>query len=222
MYLDERPWEIITERKGDITSARVVVTVQAPLRLSVIAGDCLTNARAALDYTMWELTNRFFTVPIDLSIPEHRVVTAFPLLDNPVAYQKRLLRLTHFGVPAAVSDEIKPVQPYNAGYEPLWWLHELVNADKHRAPRLTTTYAPVFAYQIDERGTVLPLPHWGPERETKPTPAELEAMQVEHQVALQVTLKDVLVPRESVDLTLQKIIETVANVIPRFERFFVV
>ena len=68
-------------------------------------------------------------------------------------------------------------------------------------------------------GEILPAAYWGPDRETPPTAAEMQEMLKEHKVTLHVTLQDVSTPREPVDRTLEQIIKTVANVIPRFDPF---
>ena len=43
---------------------------------------------------------------------------------------------------------------------------------------------------------------------------------MEHQVAVTVTFQDITMPREPIDRTLENIVETTANIIPRFEGFF--
>ncbi len=221
MYLDERPYTISTEKTSDLPFPRpVITTIPPPLRLSTIIGDCVTNIRAALDYITWELATRYFSPPLDIAKRSDRRITSFPIFKEPsdLGYVNRLNCLTNRKVPAAAINEIKAVQAYNRGYESLWWLHELVNADKHQMPILTLSYAPFFAYWADESG-IHPIAHWT-DRDAKPNLAEIEAMHMKHQVTIYVTFQDVAMPREPVDRTLEQIIETAANVIPRFEPFF--
>lgn len=223
IYLQGRPWTIGTNEYGEKPIPAPIITTQPPLRLSTIIGDCITNVRASLDYVIWELVLRYFSPPFDSANSNDRRITSFPISEKAAdsGYMNRLNCLANRKVPAAAIDEIKMVQPYNRGYEPMWWLHELVNTDKHRMPILTVSTVPFFAWFEDADGRIRPAAHWSPNRKTIPTPAELEAMRVEYQVSICVTFQDVTMPREPVDLTLEQIIETAANIIPRFERFFV-
>src|SRR5437868_3625124 len=47
-----------------------------PVLFSAIIGDCVTNARAALDYIMWELAQRYLTPPVDIHKRDDRRITA--------------------------------------------------------------------------------------------------------------------------------------------------
>jgi hypothetical protein len=48
-----------------------------------------------------------------------------------------------------------------------------------------------------------------------------DTMHMDAQATIYVAFQDVTMPREPVDRTLEQIVETVANVIPRFNGFFV-
>src|SRR5258708_428207 len=63
MYLDEKPYEVIKQHDGHVWRFSPDVTIPPPLRLSTIIGDCLGNARAALDYIMWQLALMHFKDP---------------------------------------------------------------------------------------------------------------------------------------------------------------
>ena len=226
MYLDEHPYELVAEKlhEHQILSARIVT--QPPLRLSTIIGDCVTNSRAALDYIVWELTLRYFNPPFDVTEYEDRKLTAFPISKGPsehghAGHVQRLERLAKRGIPAGVIDEIRSVQPYASGNLALWWLHGLVNADKHRMLLLTVSYVPTMSFSISPLLPDYPemeLPDGTRQRKTVVdffgTPR-----QVHHNGKVQVTLQDASTPREPVDWTLAQIVDTVANAIPRFERF---
>src|SRR5438094_6769697 len=75
MYLHQQPDEVRSqpERSPQHTWLRPthvlppIVPAEPPPRLSAIIGDCVTNARAALDYIMWELAERHFDPPLDIS-----------------------------------------------------------------------------------------------------------------------------------------------------------
>src|SRR5437667_1296401 len=139
MYLDTQPHEVRSQpqRRPQHTwlpSTHVLPTIvpgEPSPRLSIIIGDCVTNARAALDYLMWELAARFFNPPLDIDKrPRDKTLAAFPIFDNP--HKKsfkddRFNSLTKRKVPAHAITELKRVQPHNAGYEPLLWLQTLVN-----------------------------------------------------------------------------------------------
>jgi len=52
-------------------------------------------------------------------------------------------------------------------------------------------------------------------------PAFQSDVEMKGKAAIYVTWKDVSMPRERVDVTLQQIVKCVADIIPRFDRFFV-
>lgn len=231
-YLHGQHWEVNIERRGDKSVPVPSVTVVPPLRLSTIIGDCITNARASLDYIIWELAARYFSPPVDLVKQNDRRITAFPITNNPkdAGYLDRLGRLKNRKIPAAAIVEIAAVQPYNTGQAPLLWLHDLVNTDKHRMPILTVARIPSFAYVTNPDGEIA----FGSQLKLKPiisrvgeqlpsgkfaTKIEIEA-DMDGKITIAVTLKDVSMPREPVDQTLAQIIETAANIIPRFDQFF--
>jgi hypothetical protein len=249
MYLNARPWAIGTETAGKeiqkITAVysgddihapsrgeaelRLVTSVVSPppLRLSTIIGDCVTNARAALDYILWELVVRYFDPPFNSQRADDRRITAFPIskIVNQSGYVNRLDRLAKRRIPMAAIAEIKAVQPYTPGYEPLWLLHELVNTDKHRMPILTLAQVPVFMTLTDRAGSVSYgsgtfQGHVAPLDKTVDGKVATEvSVKMDDKVATTVTFKDDAMPRESVDRTLEQIIATVAKIIPRFEPF---
>src|SRR4051812_18603330 len=100
MYLHEQPHEVYSRpqtypynsRRGAAYAAYYSASIQhvlpalipgvPPLRLSTIIGDCVTNARAALDYIVWELAQRFFDPPFDLTNGNDRRIVAFPIFQS--------------------------------------------------------------------------------------------------------------------------------------------
>ena len=242
MYLDEQPHEVWSQVKAIETrwhpayySQRPIFTLpgivpgQPPLRFSSIIGDCLTNARAALDYIVWQLAVRYFDPQVSIANRDDRRITAFPIFDDPTdpGFQDRLNRLTNRKVPADALDAIIAAQPNMAGQKPIGWLRELVNSDKHRMPLLTigefdettVTFATpaIFAHLVKEPSQ-LRLPRDA----TAPAGPPLQSdVQMKGEVAIYVTWQDVAMPRVPVDRTLEQIIEAVANIVPRFDRFFI-
>jgi hypothetical protein len=216
-YLTTKPYVFPVEQDPDFPIGQPVITEQPPVTLSLILGDCLTNARAALDYIAWQLAVRFFDPPVNIGEPHDRRITTFPLFDRPNegGYLNRINGWRNRQVPAAVLDRIESVQPYN-GWEPLWWLHELVNEDKHRSPRLTVAVLP---NQVGTSGGFGAVQDWIPHADA-PWDGPMQEVKVDHQFTFHVALEDVAMPREPVDLLTSKIVKAVVDVIPRFEPFF--
>src|SRR5437588_3554710 len=97
MYLDEQPHEVRSQPETHLRSRSQtsfyayyaqtnpvhflppLVPGVPPLRLSTIIGDCVTNARAALDYIVWELAQRYFQPPFDIAKFSDRRIVSFPI-----------------------------------------------------------------------------------------------------------------------------------------------
>src|SRR5688572_25155006 len=69
MYLHELPYEFRPEKYGDLQEPifMPIITTQPPVRLGTVIGDCVNNARAALDYVAWELATKYFDPPFDVT-----------------------------------------------------------------------------------------------------------------------------------------------------------
>jgi hypothetical protein len=239
MYLNNDPYEIIPNEqpKPGQYSGTIRVKVPPPLRLSAVIGDCVTNCRAALDYIVWELASHYFNPRFDPKKREDRQITSFPIYRDALDenYLHRLKRLADRHVPAGAIDRIKAAQPYNGGYESLWLLHELVNSDKHRAPLLTIGHIGNFEISFAEpadidwrggrdhgygiRGAAGGVQSIATRGGTERVAFTSSAMHVNAQATVYVAWPDVTVPDEPVDLTLEKIIRTVANIVPGFDLF---
>lgn len=101
------------------------VQERPPTAWSVIIGDCLQNARAALEHLAWQL-----------AYPEYGGSgptrgTSFPILDQ----RPRSWRLVE-GVGNAANEVFECLQPYQRGadaqLDPLWILNELARVDRHQ------------------------------------------------------------------------------------------
>ena len=233
MYLDEQPHEVRSQpakyghRSSDLQMLPPLIPEEPPLRLSAIIGDCVTNARAALDYIVWELVQRYLDPPFDSTNRNDRHIVTFPIYQSPTAadLKARLDGLTKRKIPARAITEIQAAQPYNAGYEPLGWLHKLVNIDKHQMLLLTigefddltvTLAMPPLYQDLIGKPVTFTVP-----RHSITADSPLQSnVQMKGEVAIYVTWKDVPVPHVPADRTLEQIIETVANIIPRFDEFF--
>jgi hypothetical protein len=186
--------------------------------ISGIIGDCVTNTRAALDYIMWELAERYFTPSVDLTDPFDRNLSAFPIFDKPFtgSGKSRFDRLANRGVPADAVIEIEAVQQYKAGYEPFLWLNQLVSRDKHRVllptagevNNLIITFAPSPLFPQGETVTI-------PRSNLKTIGmiAMQSDMQMKGKVSIHVTWKNIPMPDEPVDRTLEQIIKCVADIV---------
>ena len=229
MYLGSDPYEFPIEQQGNRWTTKVV-TGEPPIRLSTIVGDCVGNARAALDYIVWQLAVKYLSDP-PLGVEEDTWLS-FPIYRDPtdLGYVNKINRFTNRKIPALAIAEINATQPHNAGYEPLWWLHELVNRDKHRLPLLTRVHAHFTDIEIVKRiggvGTSLASAtgatslSWHDASFPAEGPRSGDKMEVYGQATGFVALQDVSMPREPVDRTLEQIVECVATVVERFDRFF--
>jgi hypothetical protein len=146
-FMGERPhpYGIVAQKETNdaVYVVHLKVLRELPVRLGILVGDFVHNARAALDYLAWQLS---LTTKPDLAhLPGHkRPVTdvEFPLfLTEPPGGIK-----THKGlrfVPDEAKGEIESLQPYKRVAPPsapwirptddwLWVLYRLANRDKHR------------------------------------------------------------------------------------------
>jgi hypothetical protein len=105
------------------------------LRAAAIAGDCVHNLRAALDYIVTELVR---IAKADL-LRQHQ----FPIFDDQGKFARTvgpdIRHLNARGPLVGITlgfDTIEQLQPYKRGNsareDPLFLLHSLSNADKHR------------------------------------------------------------------------------------------
>ncbi|MDQ3662011.1 MAG: hypothetical protein M3454_13325 [Actinomycetota bacterium] len=110
-----------------------------PARLSLIAGDCIHNLRAALDNLAFELALAYTKErPLPGNIEGK---SAFPIFSNDIAddpdLRKNFDRMTR-GIGPRAKAYIEELQPYKRGdgfrSDRLWQLNQLSREDKHRLP----------------------------------------------------------------------------------------
>ena len=103
----------------------------APLRLSILIGDCLFNLRSALDHLALALA-RTYTPGLTEKQTED---SQFPIFADPANYAEK--RTKAIGCGPAAQDDIEKLQPYHTGNNPgcirSWDIHNLNNIDKHRS-----------------------------------------------------------------------------------------
>lgn len=135
-YLETRPYECDTRTEGAVITAPRPTVIDPPPRLGTIVGDCVYNLMASLDYVIWELANRYAGRAL-VPPPDGTDKPSFPLFADETRFAKNTCHFRRrYKIPEAAVDVIKQVQPFNAGYEPLFLLYQLVNQDKHRMPLL--------------------------------------------------------------------------------------
>src|SRR5207245_7717261 len=118
--------------------------------LGLTIGDCIHNARSALDNLVCALIRRH-----DLF---HRCKSrAFPICDTDDKYAKRKAQGDLDGVPALAITFIDNLQPHIRGntahQDPLWLLNELSNQDKHRVPTVVASFHQRTQLAIFEKGS---------------------------------------------------------------------
>lgn len=232
-FLSTNPWHFESEVYNQYWWVKPKLTSTPDPHIGVVIGDFVTNVRASLDYIVWELAQRYFTPSVDIRGQFDRSILTFPiLLADPKRRQghiDHLDRLTQRGMPTDAIKIFKEAQADVTGNDSLRWLYELVNTDKHRTPLLTIGSFSAAQIEISDYkgrnwlikseiikdGVTLNTNDPDLLRFVRQNPANVNV-----QASVQVTFQDVAVPFVPVAITLEQIIETVANLIPRFDRFF--
>lgn len=102
--------------------------------LSPMIGDFLFNARASLDYLIWELVEK--TPP-----RKHTTKNMFPICSTPEAFTDQVRRHRIDGVPDKARKIIESLQPYPGRDNPLRRMADLHELDKHQMLNLVTAVA---------------------------------------------------------------------------------
>ena len=244
-YINTDPHELRREKSidGRWTSGPHI-TIQPDETLSLFVGDFLTNARAVLDHVMFQIVLKWFDPPFDPTSKDHLLSTGFPLFevalnDPQSAEANRFAKLKHFmpNCPADVFATIKRVQPYNGAYTSLWWLHELVNTDKHRLLLIARSEIHNATYTITSPGRSWPVTATGAidhkidvfNRGGFSTNAGVsdlpENVKVQYEPTILITFQNLLVPlpaiaKRPIEEVLAEILRVVEGVPAKFDRFF--
>lgn len=112
--------------------ASVSVTKEPEPMWGVIAGEVIHDLRSALDHLVFELAGR----PTATNIK-----TQFPIFETEPGFDGRGVKQFLHGVPAEAVSLIRNEQPFKTRQDlkaklPLWHIHQLSNADKHRTLNL--------------------------------------------------------------------------------------
>jgi hypothetical protein len=207
------PYVVGVEKKSNEWTGRADIILHPDPMISAVIGDCLHNLSCALDYTIWEVAGTF-AGRVLLAPPHGDDRIYFPIYDKPIGFSHKMKTFQgRYKIPDAVVSALESVQPYNAGYEPLEFFFEVVNADKHRLPLITIGDIDAMVTTVID---IPARPTFDPILLGELTPNEAD---VKTQVTVCVTWKDPFMPPEPVDRTLGDFIKCVAEIIPRFERF---
>jgi hypothetical protein len=130
-FMEREPYFVSYERKPDGSDHvfRAHVREPAPLELGVIVGDCLQNARAALDHLVWQLA-----ILSGKAAPNGQ--TAFPVCDTIAFFRSKRQRVKVADLTKEYRAAIEWLQPFQIGGAAkdhwLWHLNELARIDRHR------------------------------------------------------------------------------------------
>ncbi len=128
-FFETNPYEIVVQDDPDTGDRAFTVKIlhQPPLEWSAVVGDAVHNLRAALDLLVCELV-RGEGQPIKDN-------TSFPIFRSKDAFDNAFKSGVPGQIKGAPKDAIRLIRrlkPYKGGNEPLFWLHRLDIADKHR------------------------------------------------------------------------------------------
>lgn len=130
-FLDSHPYGVIAEldEKTGKYILRVKINAEPPVEWGLVIGDIAQNLRSALDHLIWQLCL------LQTSKPHKRA--DFPIFLKPGDYNDtRISQLTP--QQKAVIEGLQPYHGSNPASHPLWILHEINNADKHRLIQLAS------------------------------------------------------------------------------------
>ncbi len=133
------PYDVVTEKDFDgvnnIVRYKLNGGKEPPLRLSLIAGDCIHNLRSVIDNVVWQLGSL-------TGCPKRELDNlSFPICLSGAEFiqKKKSLKC----LPQVAIDLIESLQPYqrkdDPKLHPLYILNRLWNDDKHRSPVLMLT-----------------------------------------------------------------------------------
>jgi hypothetical protein len=130
-FSDTKPYSIVQEYDRNKVSNlfRLKVEREAPFKeWSLIIGDCVHNARSALDYVAWALAGSV--------VDDDRTMFPIHIFDCDRKFdeaERRWLTNVHPSARKAIREcKLQPYLRPNPQESALWFLHELDRRDKHR------------------------------------------------------------------------------------------
>ncbi len=223
-YFQSNPAKIVRQEQGspDEYIGRVETKIPVPVKVPYIVGDCLQNARSALDYLVRELVFAANNTPTD-----HEM---FPISDTAKGFQEAVKRGQLDGIPAEASALIEKLQPYHLGQDwekaSLRILNDLCNINKHRRIILATLRGGKTSLMVNEINGELwghgKIPQFDENTYIGPFPINQEKqVNVNSQVFMCMTFDEGAVKGMEITSTLAGLISEIrTNVIPRFIQFF--
>lgn len=122
-YHASAPFFIQSRTRGDEVESLFRVRIPIPREVPLLVGDAVHNIRASLDYLVCALAEHAgIAITAQHAYPFHRDRTR---IDAEIARRLKGLR-------SDVHVFVSSTRPFYGGNPPLWTLHVLDNADKHR------------------------------------------------------------------------------------------
>jgi hypothetical protein len=191
-----------------------------PVEIALIIGDVVHNLRSSLDHLAWQLVLSNGETPTKK--------TYFPIQDPtqefaPVSADKKME-----GISLVCKQLIEEVQPRNTGDDTLWRLHMLDIADKHRLLITAQVASHSWGVNAPGGGEILWFPETvhrvgvGDEIINIPTSTYRRQKHEDFRLAIDIVFGGSEVTGgESVVGTLNQITDFTADVIKKFDKFFV-
>jgi hypothetical protein len=138
----DAPFGVVTAVGVCDVSFRIEANIPLPvLQFGVILGEIVHNLRCALDFLIWELSVKAQQYrPPDVILPRSPDTKwkrlQFPITMDNAGWKNAIKGNNLWALDQTTIDDIEKLQPYYGGKaaadQPLWWLQELWNIDKHR------------------------------------------------------------------------------------------
>jgi len=140
-YLRSNPYRITSS--ADVSPGEHILWLEVvqppPPEISLTLGDCLHDFRSALDHLMWQLVLATGGQPT--------ASTQFPIFWSRRLFSSRAQKMTRALTNPAALNFVEAQQPFATTLDkvdPLWYLHELSNRDKHQLLQVTALYIDYF------------------------------------------------------------------------------
>ena len=222
-YFQSGPAKMVSAPES--TSDEIFFTVQPrgpiPIKLSLIIGDCIQNARSSLDYLVRELVLAANNQPTD-----HEM---FPICDRPKSLKDAIRRGQLSGIPAEAATIIESLQPYQLGQDwqkaSLWVLNEFANINKHRRLLITMLRGGTGEFEFTRIADGLVarggFPSFNENTKIGPFVVSENKLQMKGQIIACVTFDEGAAKGMEICTCLNTLLrEVFSNVLPRFEKFF--
>jgi hypothetical protein len=222
-YFQSGPAKMVMEPNS--TADELFFTVQhrvpIPVKIPLIIGDCIQNARSSLDYLVRELVLTANNQPTD-----HEM---FPICDRPKGFKDAIRRGQLIGIPAEATTIIESLQPYKLGKDwekaSLWVLNEFANVNKHRRLLVTVLRGGTGNFEFTKLGNDIwargRFPAFQENTKIGPFIPSQSKMQMKGQIVACITFDEGAAKGIEICTCLNAMLaEMFSNVLPRFEQFF--